>query len=280
MNQMSELERLKCSIFSSRVMCVTIILIILCMCLCMISIPEADDYYEQSFIISDGPSYSNVRCPPMDTHEFEKQPQPIPSTLPPSTLAPVTVEPKVDFIDLRGGDVLETEGQVIEGFSDMTVDESKDDYSTGVQGKKFNRNGVKYGNDKTQITRKFELVAKTNESNTAMNLLFGEGEFIFTKEKLNVFMMASLYTIGANLYAVKDADKMSKLHYNVYIGDSNKNLKGKLGEMRRSLDQRYKLELVSKSDDFIKFVAENSYIVVKLEDSDGTLRQTLLESFY
>jgi hypothetical protein len=206
--------------------------------------------------VEEGHEYSTVRCPEMKVSEQTQE---------------------ADFIDLRGSDVLENE-PVIEGFIDMTIDDSKDDYK--VQGMRNNINGVKYGHDQTQITRKFELVAKTNESNTAMNLLFGEGEFIFTKEKLNIFIMASLYTIGANLYAAKDADKVLKLHYNVYIGDVNKNLKGKLGEMRRSLDQRYKLELVSKSKDFIEFVAENSYIIVKLEDEEGTLRQTLLESFY
>lgn len=254
MIELSEIDRLKCSIFSSRVICVTIILIILCMCLCMISIQE----YEE------GPLqiYSSIRCNQVDT-------LPLPLPLP----LQETPEPEVNFVDLRGGDALE----VIEGFENMTEDNGKNDYNSsgGVH-----INGVRYGKSETQIKRRFELVAKSNESNTAMNLLFGEGEFIFTKEKLNVFMMASLYTIGANLYAAKDESQVSKLHYNVYIGDENKNLKGRLGEMRRSLDGRYKLELLSRSKDFINFVAENSYIVVKLEDSDGTLRQTLLESFY
>jgi hypothetical protein len=200
---------------------------------------------------------SVVRCGML--HDSKKSIEPQMEMVKESVKEPEDVE----FIDMRGGDTIE-----MEGFTNTTQDILE---SLDTRHELF---------PTTQITRKFELVSKSNESNAPMNMLFGEGEFLFTKEKMNIYIIADLYTIGGNLYAAKDESQVLKLHYNVYIGDSNKILKGKLGEMKRSLDQRYKLEIMSTSVDFMKFVADNSYIVVKIENDEGTLRQILLESKY
>lgn len=131
-------------------------------------------------------------------------------------------------------------------------------------------------------TKKFEMVSQDNQDGSPKNLLFGEGELLFTDEPepmIHVFIMADLYVIGANLYSAKDQSEVTSLHYNAYMGDQS-GLKFKLGELRRSLDGRYKLELKSKSKKFMDMMSEVSYIAIKLEDDKGTLRQTLLESHF
>jgi len=157
----------------------------------------------------------------------------------------------------------------LEQFANVTSKEDNESF----------RSGVKYDTRQAFVTRKFEMVAQNNSLNAPKNLLAGQGEFIFDKDTVYVTVLANVYTIGANIFAAKDQD-FSKLHYNVYLGDSTKALKGKLGELKRSLDGLYKLVLESKSREFIEFIAQNEYIVVKLEDDDKTVRLNLLESFY
>lgn len=165
---------------------------------------------------------------------------------------------------------LEKEQGPVEQGSVETIPEDLESFSN--VSKDFERREYK--------TRKFEMTGQDNQDGTAKNLLFGEGEFIFTPDTVHVFIMADMYVIGGNLYSAKDKGEVTSLHYNVYVGDAKKTLKFKLGELKRSLDGRYKLQLKSKLVKFMKMLDENSYICVRLEDDKETIRQTLLEGFF
>jgi hypothetical protein len=156
-------------------------------------------------------------------------------------------------------------GYLVEGFESTE--------GSGEVGDRFNK-VTRY------TTRKFELLPESTLSNAPKNLLFGEGEFIFG-DKLYIYIMADLYVIGANLYASKN--KASDLSYNVYIGKSSygkKELKFKLGQLNRSHDGKYKLEYNSVSTEYNKMVFDNNYIEVRLEDKQKTLNMVVLKSKY
>ncbi|ARR74923.1 hypothetical protein SAGO17_0003 [Mimivirus AB-566-O17] len=127
-------------------------------------------------------------------------------------------------------------------------------------------------------TRKFEMLSENTSENAPKNMLFGEGEFIFTKDSVHIFIMASLYTIGANLYASKQ--NASDLSYNVYIGDNKDSINFKLGKLLRSQDNRYKFESKSSNPEFIKALGESKYIQVRLESVDNTLNELIIEARY
>lgn len=125
-------------------------------------------------------------------------------------------------------------------------------------------------------TRKFELLPPSTSENAPKNMLFGDGEFIFTGEKVYIFIMADLYVIGANLYA--STQSPSDLSYNVYVGPEGS--KFKLGELKRSMDGRYKMEFNSTSREFMDLLALNDYIQIRLEDVNGALDTVVLEANY
>lgn len=253
---MSDMERLKCGLFSLRMIMILVVFCILCVCLSALvvePIPKSKkSYHGYKYISKSGKGCGTKGCK-----------------------CQVLCECEYGYcVCMRKCNInaaqVATSAPVVEGFGNVTTKADKESF----------RAGAKFNLKQSHITRKFEMVAQNNELNAPKNLLFGEGEFIFSKDQVNVFIIASLYTIGANLYAAKDQKQVTKLHYNVYLGDANKQLKGKLGELKRSLDGRYKLELVSKSKQFIDFIAQNEYIVIRLEDDDNTLRQHVLEAFY
>jgi competence protein ComGC len=155
----------------------------------------------------------------------------------------------------------------------MVVEGFESSESKGEKGDLFNKVTM-------YTTRKFELLPESTMENAPKNLLFGEGEFIFG-DKLYVFIMADLYTIGANLYT--STNKASDLFYSVFIGKvstKGKDIKFKLGDLTRSQDGRYKLEFNSVSPEFNKMVADNNYIQVRLSDKQKTLNMVVLEGKY
>ena len=133
-------------------------------------------------------------------------------------------------------------------------------------------------NPKAYVTRKFEMLPESTSENAPKNMLFGEGEFIFTQTTGHVFIMADLYVIGGNLYAAGNQSP-SDLGYFVYVG-RNKTPTHKLGELKRSQDGRYKLEFNNKSQSFRNQILDNNYIQVRLQNKQNTLNTVLLEAKY